>query len=128
MRRDLRPNSTASNSSTLMWYVVSASDHKPCVQAVHEAVPQSLGEASEVRVTSGTPLSMDLFADGSDTIHQFKSPMLSDHRDISPSKLPRVYTEGIYTCPVPNAYNAGGPVQFRGRWTHESRLRRLRDE
>ena len=28
--------STASNSSSLMWYVVSASDHKPCVQKVLE--------------------------------------------------------------------------------------------
>ena len=49
-RRDVRPNSTASNSSTLMWYVVLASDHKPCVQEVPEASPQPLSEASEVRV------------------------------------------------------------------------------
>ena len=35
-RRDPRPNFTASNSSSLMWYVVSASDHKPCVQKVPE--------------------------------------------------------------------------------------------
>ena len=50
---------------------------------------QTLSEASEVRVKSRTPWSIDLSAEGSESTHQFKSLMLSGYRDINPSKSPR---------------------------------------
>ena len=71
MRRDLTRSST---SSTFNVVRCLSFDHKPCVQAVLEAIPQPLNEeASEGRVTY--VLHDDVSIHGWEW-HQFKSPML----------------------------------------------------
>lgn len=65
-------------------------------------------KASEGRVKSGTPWSMDLFAEGSDSTHQFKSPMVSGDRDISPSKWPRESQRAISLSSFQTSLMQGG--------------------